>query len=282
MTEEQDLTFNLVDREQERRFIDLCLNRKLDCLIVGPGGIGKTTLLRYIVQHAPLVDKCFHPVAIDCSRIVSPEELWLSIAHSLNSGTKGSNVLPPAFGADQSSLQAVSDYIRQLLTQHDEKLVICLDSLDTLPVPVLDDLRVFLTYLTESESVVFATARDASLPFPVWLLNRFQTLYLGPLSDEAVEEGIQQHFATNPKFVTPDLVEKIGRLSGGHPLILKLILNYLSEDANSIEPQLFALESRMEAALPDTGRLTSLTPGQRALKSSTVNDAMLKTLSKDK
>ena len=281
MTEEQDLTFNLVDREQERHFIDLCLNRKLDCLIVGPGGIGKTTLLRYIVQHAPLVDKCFHPVSIDCSGIVSPEELWLSIAHTLNSSTKGSNVLPPAFGADQSSLQAVSDYIRQLLTQHDEKLVICLDSLDTLPVPVLDDLRGFLTYLTESESVVFATARDTSL-VPVWLLNRFQTLYLGPLSADAVEVAIQRHFATNSKFVKPVLVEKIGCLSGGHPGILELILNDLSEAGTSIEPQLLDLESRMEAALPDTGRLTHLTPGQWALKSSTVNDAMLKTLSKDK
>jgi|GEM_PF-4093980 len=259
MSEAHKFPKKIAGRDKELELIRVCLQQRLNCIIAGPPGVGKSTLLRYVAELAPSINPQYRSSYIDCWEFGTETEISSAILDRIQSDYKEDlNIVPPGL---------LGRRYQSLLSPDSVLPFICIDHIDRITDFSGVSIGNPLISLTESNAVVFLATRNPMHALPNFLANRFQPLYLGPLPFEAVLSAIQSQLRPGGKEIKESIAKRIADISGGHPLVLKAILESISASDSPIEAELNNIEIRLSETLKIPKGIQDLTPGQWVLKS---------------
>ena len=229
----------LLGRDQEGRLIRLYLENGISCLIVGPHGVGKTTLLWNVGEIAKRLQERFLVAVTSCAELK-----WEGLLQKMST----------AWGMQDTAadLSEMSVHVERMLRE-DTCPVLCLDDVDILSSP--DGARVLrsLIGLIDSGVLTFATVTSRvvrgfprNLPSRA-LLDRFQLFYLGPLSAEASEAVIGRYLRDVP--LTSEEIQEVVTFSHGQPFVLQEAIKTVANSrgqGKSVEEALQDVERRIQ------------------------------------
>jgi hypothetical protein len=234
--------------------------------IQGAVGIGKSSLLcrvRLIMEGFDSDRKCHSVVAVgnkdiqsvdDAARLLLDRFVQCDETHN-----KVRIALPKILEFESGSICRFFkegrhlDVLTRLIEEHrfpgGDLLLLTIDEADRCPVPIARLVRSLTTYIQHGgiKNVRFALA-GVSPYFQLMVdedsgINRFfyKALTLMPLPDEEAQELVESKLADVTKnaedkklslVIEPTIIERIVRLSGGHPHLLQLLGSHLVEHEN--------------------------------------------------
>ncbi|KAJ7888616.1 hypothetical protein B0H14DRAFT_1192585 [Mycena olivaceomarginata] len=177
--------------------------------ILGPGGIGKTSLARAVLHHPDVTRKYEHRFFVSCEAAITAMDVATCIAASLD--------LKPARDLTRPVIQSLSTKAVALLI---------LDNLESAWEPLASRAGVeeFLSLLTDIPQLVLVTMRGAEHPAKVrWTRPFLQPLK--PLSDDAA----QQMF-NDIADVDFEEINKLLQFTGNMPLAVDLMAHLVAYD----------------------------------------------------
>lgn len=228
--------------------------QKQDIVVLGPRRIGKSSLLRRLVQLLNEANRDFVPVYIDVQNIL-PRETYALFAKILQSVKKAyrhrgitlpdfdslqPKSIPPGFefltfNEDMESLNETigRENLPRLVLMFDEVELL----LDFGGIEILEWLRSLIQSMTFSVFVVagsdrlYTLTQDYGSPF----YNIFKTIELFPLDPHAAKELIIVPAARVGMKIYDSEVKKILSYSGNNPYFIQGIAHYLVEELNKEE-----------------------------------------------
>ncbi|KAF7351487.1 hypothetical protein MSAN_01581000 [Mycena sanguinolenta] len=205
-------------RQAELEHVVTVLNREFARIaILGPGGIGKTSLARAVMHHPDVVAKYKSRYYVPCDSASTSLEIAAAIAAYLE--------LKPGRDLRKPVLQSLGKRPSALLI---------LDNLETAwdPMDSRSDIEEFLSQLTNlPQMALMITMRGAERPAKVeWTRPFLQPL--APLSPEAARQTFED-IADN--FHDPTIVNQLLSLTDNIPLAVSLIAHLVDyEDSSSV------------------------------------------------
>lgn len=245
-----------VDRKAELETLERNVESRLNSLVVGPAGIGKTSLLHQLERrldgHAEL-----EPIFVEgAGRAASPEELLSLIAYKLDEdraplsymgeAMRSAGRRPPRSGTEQ--LLAALRTVRDALAARERRAVLIVDELpsgDTAHA-LFGQLRDELWSLPATWVVAARTSEQAAYLRPPASAFFESVVTVEPLSEKAAMQLLKKRTADAE--IDGDLLREIAAVAGGQPALLILLARQTLLEGKKLNEAQGAQDERTQRA----------------------------------
>lgn len=245
-----------VDRKVELETLERNAESRLNSLVVGPPGIGKTSLLhqleRRLDSHAEL-----EPIFVDgAGRAASPEELLSLIAYRLDEDRSRFSYIgeamqsagrrPPRTGTEQ--LLAALRTVREALAARERRAVLIVDELPSGETAhaLFGQLRDELWSLPTTWVVAARTSEQAAYRRPPASAFFESVVTVKPLPEKAAIQLLKKRTADTE--IDGDLLRKIVTAADGQPVLLILLARQTLLEGRSLGDALGVQDERAQRA----------------------------------
>lgn len=245
-----------VDRKAELETLERNAGNRLNSLVVGPAGIGKTSLLHQLERrldgHAEL-----EPIFVDgVGRAASPEEALSLIAYKLDEdqarfsfigeAMQSAGRRPPRTGTEQ--LLAALRTVREALAARKRRAVLIVDELPSGETAhaLFGQLRDELWSLPATWVVAARTSEQAAYRRPPASAFFESVVTVGPLPEKAAMQLLEKRTADAE--TDGNLLREIAAAAGGQPALLILLARQTLLEGRSLDDVQGAQDERMRHA----------------------------------